>query len=196
MAAPTDASEHEVWKPVLGYEGRYEVSSLGRVRSLPLWINRPDGASYIHAGSDRVLAQTTAKRGDRQVMLHKDNGRATRRVGVLVCEAFHGPRPEGFYALHNDGNRANNMPTNLRWGTPQENSDDAVAHGAIAQGERHPKAKLTDRQVRELQDDWKTGRYTLAQLGEKYGISRDYAWKLKGNRREATRLHRPPAVDA
>ena len=196
MAEQSHALQIEIWKPVLGYEGRYEVSSFGRVRSLKLWIQRPDGTSFVHPASDRVLAQTTSRRGEKLIMVHKDGGRTTRRVSVLVCEAFHGPRPAGLYCLHGDGVRANNRPENLRWGTPQENLDDAVRHGVIASGENHPRAKLTDQQVWDLQADWKTGRYTLAQLGEKYGISRDYAWKLKGNRREATRLHHPRSPHA
>ena len=93
-----------------------------------------------------------------------------RPVGlhVIVCAAFHGASPAGKpYALHRDGNPANCAPGNLYWGDHADNARDALAHGVIARGEGHGKAKLTDDAVRVIRSE--TGQ-TRA-LAKKFGVS-------------------------
>jgi hypothetical protein len=70
-------------------------------------------------------------------------------VHRLVLETFVGPCPEGMECCHNDGNPSNNQLDNLRWDTRQGNNDDRVKHGS-SKGERNPKAKLTEDDVREI----------------------------------------------
>ncbi len=62
-------------------------------------------------------------------------------VSQLVATAFHGPRPVGMEVCHDDGNRANDVPSNLYWGTHSQNELDKRRHGTSAQGERNPGAK-------------------------------------------------------
>ena len=59
--------------------------------------------------------------GERYIYARK--GYKTRKVHRLVCEAFNGPCPEGLVCMHLDENSANNVPTNLQWGTPKDNSN-------------------------------------------------------------------------
>lgn len=106
----------ERWKPVLGYEGRYEVSDQGRVKSLLTnkilspWV-RPDS-------------------GKAQVTLHGEVlKQQVRLVHILVLEAFIGPRPPGLEGLHRNDIGNDNTLTNLRWGTRSENMLDRVANG-------------------------------------------------------------------
>lgn len=104
-------------------------------------------------------------------MVRPDGLRATVKVHRLVCSAFHGPAPEDKqWVLHGNGNRADNRASNLRWGTPLENSQDMEEHGTRLRGELHPRAILTVAQVRTLResDDWR-------ELAVLYGVSRTAA---------------------
>lgn len=115
----------EQWRPVLGHESSYEVSSLGRVRSLDRMITDSRGRSRLVAG--KVLSQiANVRSGKLSVKL----GKTTRAmVHHLVLEAFVGPRPSGAYGLHWDDNPDNNCIENLRWGTPSDNMHDKVRNG-------------------------------------------------------------------
>ena len=101
----------ELWKPAVGHSG-YEVSSLGRVRSL-------------HRGG-RILRPGTASNGYPTVALGRGK---TRTLHSLVAEAFIGARPTGQVVRHKDGDRKNPRASNLIYGTRAENIKDAVAHG-------------------------------------------------------------------
>lgn len=116
----TDATER--WLPVPGYEGLYEVSDLGRVRSLP----RQVGYGRIKG---RILKALPGRNGYPRVNLWKDQRAKMHHVHSLVLAAFTGPRPEGYETRHLDGDRCNNTLANLSYGTPSENQHDKVRHG-------------------------------------------------------------------
>jgi hypothetical protein len=99
----------EVWKNVYGYAGRYEVSSLGRLRG-------PRGITKGSMGSRGYLQVCLRKPGDRY-------GK-TANLHVLVARAFLGPRPKGHHVCHGDGDRTNNSLINLRYDTPSGNWND------------------------------------------------------------------------
>jgi hypothetical protein len=117
----TDPSE--VWKDVVGFEGLYQVSNMGRVRSLPRTVNRSDGKRYTNPAS--VL--TPRYRSDKlvkyfAVKLYKDWQNKDYSIHRLVAEAFiHNPenKPQ---VNHIDCNPANNNVSNLEWVTQKENS--------------------------------------------------------------------------
>lgn len=106
----------EIWKPVVGYEGRYEVSSLGRIKSL---------ARQDIRGNNRVeRIRKPVKPNGRYitVYLSADSKIHRRTLHSIIAEAFIGPRPEGMSIDHIDGDKINNNPTNLEYVTPRENS--------------------------------------------------------------------------
>lgn len=120
--------EREEWRPVPGYEGYYEVSSLGRVRSLDREVSHPTVGIVRRKG--KVLAQNPLNEdGYLGIGLNRDGIKKKRAVHLLVLEAFTGPRPKGEQACHNDGNNTNNRVENLRWDTPKENVADIKRHG-------------------------------------------------------------------
>lgn len=120
--------EKEKWLPVPNYEGIYEVSSLGRVKSLDREVSHPTSGIVRRKG--KVLAQNPLNEdGYLGVGLNKDGIKKKRAVHLLVLESFTGPRPEGEQACHNDGNNTNNSADNLRWDTPKENVADIKRHG-------------------------------------------------------------------
>jgi hypothetical protein len=149
----------ENWLPIEGYEGLYEVSNQGRVRSLP----RPCTPGGIIA--------TSIKDGGRpQVSLYKHNKRRHKLVSVLVAEAFIGPR-NGRMVLHWDDTPTNNTPGNLRYGGRKDNLDDAIRNGRIRRGARHGMAKLSPKDVVEIRKLLLT-KMPQSKIAEIYGVTR------------------------
>jgi hypothetical protein len=112
----------ETWLPVVGYEGLYDVSDLGRVRSLPRAKN-----------TGHLLTPSACFEPPRfQVGLSRDGIVTTKAVHRLVGEAFLGPLPPGLETRHLDGNSLNNAVGNLKYGTHSENMHDQVRHGTHA----------------------------------------------------------------
>jgi len=110
------------WRPVVGWEGLYEVSDHGDVRSL----DRVDRFGRHYAG--RMLSPDTIKGGYLRVALAREGHVQRRQVHHLVLEAFVGPRPLGMEGCHGDGCPTNNRLSNLRWDTRPENALDTVRH--------------------------------------------------------------------
>lgn len=117
----------EEWRPVVGWEGLYEISSHGRVLSSSRIVRRSDGRDR-KAPARMLKLWTTRKRYIGASLKHQSQ-RRTVFVHTLVLEAFVGPRPDGLVCCHGDGNPQNNTVENLRWGTARENSQDALRHG-------------------------------------------------------------------
>ncbi|WP_247395030.1 HNH endonuclease signature motif containing protein, partial [Ralstonia pseudosolanacearum] len=146
------------WRPFPG-DARYEVCSLGAVRN---------------ARSGRVLKPWLAGYGYWYVQL----GAKGLKTGIhrLVALTFLGPPPSRQHEVaHNDGNRANNIVTNLRWATHAENVADTFRHGTakvpVYRGQNHPRATLTEPQVREIRSRYCGRRGEQAQLAREYGVS-------------------------
>lgn len=120
----------EIWLPIHGYEGYYEVSDKGRVRSVDrtIWGEKA-GTRYQRVYRGRDLVLKTNKDGYSVVCMSKENKRRYFRVHRLVLETFVGPCPEGMEVCHNNGNPADNRLTNLRYGTKSENAQDIIRHG-------------------------------------------------------------------
>lgn len=117
----------ETWRPIPGWEGFYEVSDLGRVKSCARSV--PGRPGVLIVKRERLLKPMTTRIGHRTVALCRDNRRTTRGVHRLVLLAFVGPAPDGTECCHNDGDPANNVLSNLRWDTHQSNMVDKVIHG-------------------------------------------------------------------
>lgn len=119
----------ERWLPVVGFEGLYEVSNHGRVRSLDRIITKDNnGTMTPHHWPARILKASLNKKYPRVTLTI--NGKVLyRQIHVLMLESFVGPRPIGMYGLHHDDNKSNNTFPNVQWGTPSQNSYDRVANG-------------------------------------------------------------------
>lgn len=113
----------EKWLPVVGYEGVYEVSDLGNVRSIDRVLT--DG----HRRVGRVLKKIPDKKGYLLVNLSWSNRARIRFVHQLVLESFSRPKRDGEEALHWDDVPWNNTAANLRWGTRTENLLDRSKNG-------------------------------------------------------------------
>ena len=167
----------EEWRPIPGYEGRYEASDQGRVRSL--WFK--NGTADKPRATPHVLRLTPSGTGHLRVLLGRGNDQAVHR---LVLAAFAGPCPPGQECAHANGDPADNRLVNLRWCTHVENLRDMVAHGRRLTGDRNPArlhpervprgeavghAKLTSSAVRRIRTAALRGA-TQASLSRRYGV--------------------------
>lgn len=119
----------ELWAPVPGYVGKYEVSSLGRVRSLDRVVD-VRGPSKRRLVQGRVLKPKYAPCGYLQVALSVENAPRYVYIHTLVCEAFIGPRPTKSHQVdHVNADRTDNRLSNLRWVTVKENHANPITRG-------------------------------------------------------------------
>lgn len=167
------------WVAVPGYEGRYEVSSCGQVRSLGIVVNAKGGANAFRKG--RILKQAVKSSGYRQVTLcAADDSRRSVLVHVLVAQAFLGQRPRGHHVRHLDCNPANNCVENITYGSPAENAKDTIECGRRPRGDAHPRAKLTEFEAREILES--KGLVSPQVLALVFGIAREHVWQIQSGR--------------
>lgn len=142
----------ERWRWVVGYEGLYLVSDLGRVFSTPR--NTTNGG---------FLKLITDAHGYQKVALSKDGKTEKAFVHRLVLQAFTGFLGDGLQANHIDGDRQNNRVENLEWCTQREN----IEHELYVLGSIYRRRKLTNEQAEEIRASNEPQRI----LSEKYGVS-------------------------
>ncbi len=150
----------EIWKPVAGYEGRYEVSNYGGIK-------RICGGKGVKRS---ILSPTIGGVGYRVVVMSQGTI-ATRRllyVHRLVAQAFIGDCPVGMVVNHKDADKLNNHPSNLEYVPQSYNVKHAVKLGLFPHGEDQYAAKITNREAREIRD--LRGYYSSRRLAEMYGI--------------------------
>lgn len=138
----------ENWRPVVGYEGRYEVSDQGRVRSLGILANGKNRSKRFIRG--RILKHAYSKRYPLVNLSHVDGHKYNELIHQLVLAAFVGPVPDGQEVRHYDGNRDNCTLGNLLYGTQSDNYHDSVRLGGGRRGEKHPLARLNEDDVRNI----------------------------------------------
>jgi hypothetical protein len=136
----------EVWKPVVGFEGLYEVSNKGRIRSLkqatPLVMKAKPNSRY---------AEVKLRRNGQSIMKY---------VHVAMLEAFVGPCLEGMECRHLNGDRRDNRLANLAWGTYAQNTWDMIHHGTQSRGVKHwaaIKAAFDRNGVQHINGRWVKG---------------------------------------
>ena len=111
----------EIWKDVKGYEGKYKVSNLGRVKSLKRTVAH--GGSKTRTFPETLLKTNKVAFDYLQVSLYKEGKRKCRYVHNLVMEAFVGEKKKGYEVNHKDEDKNNNTLENLEYLTAKENNN-------------------------------------------------------------------------
>lgn len=157
----------EHWKNIVGYEGLYQVSDMGRVKRIVGYNCR----------IERMLQPYLCIRGGYpQVMLSKDGKRKHKQIHHLVLDTFVGPRPTSEHeARHLNGNAQDPWLTNLKWGTRSENVLDAVGHGTYfapgkdRYGSKHNMAKLIESDIKIIRNLHKQG-WSYVKIAQKFNM--------------------------
>lgn len=157
----------ETWLPVPRYEDLYEVSDLGRVRTMA-----------GHVLSERRWGHYLV------VTLRRNDAKRTKRVHKLVLDAFRGPMPAGMIALHGPAGKLINSLDNLRYGTWSENQVDRFRDGTDAAGEKQWAAKLTAQQVADIRERYARGERQRV-LAREYGIAQAHVSRIVNYRKWA-----------
>lgn len=145
----------EEWRPVVGYEGIYEVSSLGRVRCIRITLLKPTKTDH---GYLRVTLCGTDRR------------KINYDVQRLVCMTFHGSCPDGMECRHLNDVRDDNRMENLAWGTPKQNAEDRDRNGHGSRGTQIVQSKMTDEIVADARRRVANGE-TRTVVAKSLGVS-------------------------
>lgn len=155
----------EIWKDIEGYDGLYQVSNLGRVRS---WKKYRENKRTI----PKILKQDINMWGYFYLVLSNKTNKTHKLVHRLVGGAFI-PNPEKKPQInHIDGNRKNNNAKNIEWVTNKENSIHAHRLGLTDnRGGKNGQSKLTKNDIIDIRTMYALGIYTYRDIQEKYNIS-------------------------
>lgn len=165
------ADTRENWVDIHGYEGCYQVSDLGRVKSLGRMVVHK-GITYYQA--ERIMSPWSGTTSTYLcVRLYRDGMRKKFSVHRLVAELFLEGWNANLEVNHKDGNRFNNAAENLEMCTHQYNMQHAILEGLKNDcGEKSSCAKLTNAQAEEIRNRYGQGGISQTVLGRAYGVSR------------------------
>jgi len=148
----------EIWRPIINYEGLYEVSNYGKIKSFKY-------------GKERILKSKRNKSGHLTIALHKNSTPHYFYIHRLVLETFIGPCPKGMESCHNDGNPSNNFIDNLRYDTKSNNQRDRIKHGTDQKGSNNNHSILTEEKVMGIKRDLTSG-LSYTKIAKKYSVSK------------------------
>ena len=156
----------ERWRPVRDWEGLYEVSDLGNVRSVARWVSCREGKRLSEG---RILQPGKSLGKYWKVELSDGSRHASVHIHRLVAIAF--VMGVGAHVRHLDGNGFNNCVDNLAWGSPAENEADKLRHGRRPIGEKHHNSRITEQHVRTIRSLHERG-FTQLAIAAHLGLNR------------------------
>lgn len=158
----------EIWHEARGFDGWYEVSNQGRVRS---W--RLPGNGRRRAPLPRIIEQVKESSSAHMIVPLAFGGRRIfTRVNRLVLLTYIGDPPLGAKACHRNGDRSDNRLENLCWGDPAK----------LKQQQPDARTKLTWLKVRRIREMYATGKYSYRDLAAKYRVTQSTVWRIVTNK--------------
>lgn len=163
----------EIWKDIIGYEGRYMISNKGQVKSLPRKVNRNNS---VQITKEIIKKLRINKSGYNTAYLAIIKSYRHFMVHRLVAIAFIPNKENKPFINHIDGNKLNNHVDNLEWCTSSENIKHAYKNGLMSQkGENHASNKLNNKQVLDIFKSTQSSRL----LSKKYGVNQNSINNIK-----------------
>lgn len=161
--------QQEVWLPIAGYEGLYEVSDLGRVRSLDRKISAMScwGTIVTRKKRGKILAPRKRCRGYVAVQLGR--GAKDSPIHHLVLEAFSRKRRQGEVANHINSIKTDNRIENLEWCTAKENMRHAIKNGIMRRNTGQRWSLFSKKEVLEIRAEY--GKTLSRDLAARYGVN-------------------------
>jgi hypothetical protein len=156
-------TDEEVWKDIEGYEGLYEISTFGNVRSVDRVIRSTKG--HLRKLKSHGIKQLITGQGYFHVRIRKNGNRKTKFIHRLVAETF--ISNPGNYPIvnHIDGDKGNNHISNLEWVTSQQNAQHALKHNLTST------TKLSKQEVLKIRELYASGEYTHRELANKFNVT-------------------------
>lgn len=185
----------DVWVDIKGYEGYYQVSNTGKIRSMNRYImqTHADGYLYQRFMKGKELSQKRSNGNDyRIVQLSKgaDSKSENYYIHILVAEHFI-PNPQNKPTVnHKNGIKSNNCVDNLEWATQEEQNEHALLNGLHLineKGQRKAKYELSDDMIISIYQDVLEGEYTFQEIADKYQIPRIYVQNIKNKKNKRYR---------
>ena len=145
-----DIENKEIWKPIPGYNGKYEASCYGRIRSLDRLVPGKHPGTYAKING-KILSTFEVKNGYRRVNLCNEFGRKAKYVHQLVALSFLGPKlDEETDVNHKDENTGNNCVNNLEWCTKKYNANYGTRNKRVSTSNRRRKKHYTEEGYRHM----------------------------------------------
>lgn len=160
----------EIWKDIPGYEGLYQASRSGKIRSMSRRLDYRTGSRMIDG---RILRPALSKEGYLRVCLCREGEEKNGKVHRLICLTFL-PNPENKpHVNHKDGNKLNNHVDNLEWCTASYNQRHAFAKGLA---KPNYSGRKIDYETAEIIRKRCANGETKSVLGKEFGLSKGHIW--------------------
>ena len=160
----------EVWKPVKGYEGLYEVSNLGRIKSLER-TTLAKNAKKSYVVKQRILKQALNNQGYPTVCLSKNGKHNTFKVHAVVAPAFLKKKPNDQVVRHGAGGQLDNSVQNLSYGTHEDNERDKIR-------DKTSKHKFSAEEILEIRQIYREKQLNMRQLSILYDVDAGCIYKI------------------
>ena len=170
-----------IWKDIKGYEGLYQISNSGEVKSLSRAVKNRYSTRTV---KEKILVKCIDKMGYYKVNLSKNDKKKTYKIHKLVADHFLNEKNE--CVNHKDGNKLNNSVDNLEYTTYSYNNIHANSLGLVKhrKGEHSLLCKKSDKEVNEIKMLYSTGKYTTKDLAKIFNVSYGWVGKvIRGERR-------------
>lgn len=154
----------EAWKPISGFHGKYEISSMGRVRSFANF-----GSIFLKDPKILKLIVPRSLPYPQVTLVDKSGKKKNYYIHKLVAHEFIGKCPEGMQVCHLNDVRLDNRVENLSYGTAKNNKDQAFKNNRCVIGSSHKNAKLNEEQVNFIR---KSKLISYNELSNRFGISK------------------------
>ena len=170
----------EEWRPVVGFDGEFEVSSDGHVRSLDRTVvDTRNGRCWKYCG--RILSTWRNHHGYTSVSINSNSRKRVRLVHRLMAEAFFGSQRPGMEVNHKNGIRDDNRLENLEWCTRSENQTHAATLPHTPRGRKKGGPSYSDAQVRKVRELRRLGM-SLRRIAGEVGMSTSHVIAITKNR--------------
>lgn len=167
-----DIEKDEEWRDIPDWEGFYQISSFGRVRSLTrIHYTVIKGTLCIRKRQSQIIKSRLLAGNRPGVVLSKNSVKKDYIVAALLAYAFIGPRPLGMQICHRNGVSTHNFPDNIYYGTPKQNAEDCTKHGTrfYPKGSKNGTHVLLEEDIPKIRA--LIGFSTLREIGEIFNVS-------------------------